>query len=212
MAARIEHTNLRPDATRAEVEATLADAVAFGCMAVCVHPCWVLVLRDAGVPIVTVAGFPLGADRPEVKARAAALAVEDGASEIDMVLNLGALKSGDLAALAADVRAVRRATGGKTLKAILETGLLDAAQAEAAARVAVGEGADFLKTSTGFGPRGATVEDVLLLRRFGRVKASGGIRTFEQAKALVAAGAERLGTSATAAILAGAGREGASGA
>jgi deoxyribose-phosphate aldolase len=153
------------------------------------------------VPIVTVAGFPLGADRAEVKARAAALAADDGASEVDMVVNVGVLKSGDHAAFAADVRAVRRAFAG-TLKAILETGLLDAAQAEAAARIAVAEGADFLKTSTGFGPRGATVEDVLLLRRFGRVKAAGGIRTRAQAVALVAAGAERLGTSATAAILA----------
>ncbi len=174
----------------------------------CVHPCWVPALRGRGLPVVTVAGFPLGADRPETKARAAALALEDGASEIDMVLNLGALKSNDLAAVAKDIRAVRRATAGRVLKVILEMGLLDAAQAEAAARLAVAEGADFLKTSTGFGPRGATVADVLLLRRFGRVKAAGGIRTLEQAKALVAAGAERLGTSATAAIL----KEGASGA
>lgn len=165
-------------------------------------------LRGAGLPIVTVAGFPLGADRPEAKARCAALAIDDGASEIDMVVNLGMLKSNDLAAVAADVRAVRRAIPDGTLKAILETGFLGAAEAEAAARVAVAEGADFLKTSTGFGPRGATVEDVLLLRRFGRVKAAGGIRTFEQAKALVAAGAERLGTSASAVIL----KEGASGA
>lgn len=170
-------------------------------------------LRGASIPIVTVAGFPLGADRAEVKARAAALAVEDGASEIDMVLNLGALKSGDPASVAADVRAVRRAAGGRTLKAILETGLLTRAQTEEAARLAVAEGADFLKTSTGFGPRGATVEDVLLLRRFGRVKAAGGIRTFAQAKALVEAGAERLGASASAAILLGAaGGEGAPGA
>lgn len=194
------------------MEATLADAVALGCRAVCVHPFWVPLLRGAGIPIVTVAGFPLGADRAEVKARAAALAVSDGASEIDMVLNLGALRSKDLAATAADVRAVRRAAGGCTLKVILETGLLDAEETETAARLAVEEGADFLKTSTGFGPRGATVEDVLLLKRFGRVKASGGVRTFEQASALVAAGAERLGTSATAAILRGAGGEGASGA
>jgi len=153
---------------------------------------------------VTVAGFPLGADRAEVKARAAALAIEDGASEIDMVLNLGALKSGDLAAAASDVRAVRRATEGRTLKVILETGLLTRAETEEAARLAVAEGADFLKTSTGFGPRGATVEDVALLRRFGRVKAAGGIRTFAQANALVEAGAERLGASASAAILLGA--------
>jgi deoxyribose-phosphate aldolase len=172
-----------------------------------VHPCWVALLRGAPLAVVTVAGFPLGADRAEVKARAAALAAEDGAGEVDMVINIGAVKSGDLAAAAADVRAVRRALPGRTLKVILETGLLDAAQAAEAARLAIAEGADFLKTSTGFFPRGATVEDVRLLARFGRVKASGGIRTYEQAIALVAAGAERLGASASAAIL-----EGASGA
>ncbi|MCK6459141.1 MAG: deoxyribose-phosphate aldolase, partial [Planctomycetes bacterium] len=184
--------------------AALAEAERLLCRALCVHPCWVSLLRGARIPIVTVAGFPLGADRTEVKAKAAAMALEDGASEIDMVLNLGALKSKDLPAVAADVRAVRRAAAAGVLKVILETGLLGRSEAEEAARVAVGEGADFLKTSTGFGPRGATVEDVLLLRRFGRVKASGGIRTFAQAEALVGAGAERLGASASAAILGGA--------
>jgi len=129
------------------------------------------------------------------------LAAEDGAGEVDMVMNLGAFRSGDHASAAADIRAVRRALPGKVLKVILETGLLTPEEAEAAARLAMAEGADFLKTSTGLGPRGATVEDVLLLKRFGRVKAAGGIRTLEQATALVAAGAERLGTSATAAIL-----------
>jgi deoxyribose-phosphate aldolase len=212
LAGRIEHTLLRPDATRADVEAALSDALRWGCRALCVHPCRVPLVRGAGIPLVTVAGFPLGADRPEVKARAAELALADGADEVDMVLNLGALKSGDLAAAAADVRAVRRALPGRVLKVILETGLLSPAEAEEAARLAVGEGADFLKTSTGYGPRGATIGDVLLLRRFGRVKAAGGIRTFAQATALVAAGAERLGTSATAAILAGRGGEGAPGA
>lgn len=118
-----------------------------------------------------------------------------------MVMNLGAFRSGDHASAAEDIRAVRRALPGKVLKVILETGLLTPEEAEAAARLAMAEGADFLKTSTGLGPRGATVEDVLLLKRFGRVKAAGGIRTLEQATALVAAGAERLGTSATAAIL-----------
>jgi len=186
------------------VEAALAEAEGLSCRALCVHPCWVPHLRGARIPIVTVAGFPLGADRAEVKAKAAAMALEDGASEIDMVLNLGALKSNDLAAVAADVRAVRRAAAAGTLKVILETGLLDRREAGEAARVAVAEGADFLKTSTGFGPRGATVDDVLLLRRFGRVKAAGGIRTFAQASALVEAGADRLGASGSAAILEGA--------
>jgi deoxyribose-phosphate aldolase len=187
-----------------EIEEALGEAGALRCRALCVHPFWVPFVRGHGTPIVTVAGFPLGADRAEVKARAAALAIEDGASEIDMVLNLGALRSGDLASAAADVRAVRRAVPGRVLKVILETGLLGRAEAEEAARLAVAEGADFLKTSTGFGPRGATVEDVRLLARFGRVKAAGGIRTFAQAMVLVDAGAERLGLSASRAVLEGA--------
>ena len=198
---RIEHTLLRPDATRADVERTLADAIAWGCHGVCVQPYWVRALRDAPLPVVSIAGFPFGAAVPAHKAAGAARAVEDGASEIDIVLNLGALKSGDAAAVAADVRAVRRAIPGKTLKVILETGLLTRAETEQAARICMGEGADFLKTCTGYGPRGATVEDVELLRAFGPVKASAGIRTFDQAAALVAAGAARLGTSGTAAIL-----------
>ena len=147
------------------------------------------------------AGFPFGADTKEHKAAGAARAVADGASEIDIVANLGALKSDDLSAFAADIAAVRAAIPGRVLKVILETGLLDPAQLETAARICIEEGADFLKTCTGYGPRGATVEDVTFLKRFGPVKASAGIRTREQAVALVEAGAARLGTSAAAAIL-----------
>ncbi len=180
----------------------MADAMRWGCAAVCVQPYWVPLLRDAPLPVVTVTGFPFGADPKETKAAAAARAVEAGASEIDMVLNLGAFKSGDHHAAAADVAAVRAAVAGRVLKVILETGLLSTGEAEMAARLCVGEGADFLKTSTGYGPRGASVEDVFLLKRFGRVKASAGIRTRAQAEALVAAGAERLGASGTAGILA----------
>jgi len=168
-----------------------------------VHPYWVPHLRGAPLAVVTVAGFPFGAEPKESKAAAAARAVEAGAAEIDMVVNFGALRSGDLHGLAADVAAVRRATAGRVLKTILETGLLSPAETEIAARMAVQEGADFLKTCTGFGPRGVTLEDVKRLRDFGRVKASGGIRTFAQAVALVAAGAERLGTSRTEEVLCG---------
>ena len=165
------------------------------------QPYWVPVLRDAALPVVTVAGFPFGVVPQMTKASAAARAVEAGASEIDMVVNLGALKSGDLHAVSEDVAAVRAAIPGKILKVILETGLLEPTELETAARICVDSGADFLKTSTGFGPRGASVEDVVTLARFGRVKASAGIRTFAQAAALIEAGAERLGASATAAIL-----------
>ncbi|MHC4548766.1 MAG: deoxyribose-phosphate aldolase [Planctomycetota bacterium] len=202
MARRIEHTLLRPEAARTDIELTLSKAVAWGCHGVCVQPYWVALLRDAPLPVISVAGFPFGAEPQENKARAAARAVDDGASEIDIVLNLGALKSGDLAAVAADVAAVRRAIPGRVLKVILETGLLDPAEIATAARICMEEGADFLKTCTGYGPRGATVEDVRVLKAFGPVKAAAGIRTFAQAVALVEAGAARLGTSATSSILA----------
>lgn len=201
LARRIDHTLLTADASRDDVERTLAEAVAWGCFAVCVQPYWVRFLRDAPITVVTVTGFPFGADTPEHKAHGAARAAEDGAGEVDMVLNLGALKSGDVRTVAADVAAVRRALPGRILKVILETGLLDRAETETAARICIEEGANFLKTCTGYGPRGATVEDVGLLKPFGPVKASAGIRTYEAAAALVAAGADRLGTSATRAIL-----------
>lgn len=201
LARRIDHTLLRPDATRAEVEAAAAEAAEWGCFGVCVQPYWVKALADGPAPVISVAGFPFGSDPKENKAGAAARAVWDGAAEIDIVLNLGALKSGDLAEVSADVAAVRAAIPGKVLKVILETGLLAREEMETAARICIDEGADFVKTCTGYGPRGATVEDVEILRAFGPVKASAGIRTYEQAAALVAAGAERLGTSGTAAIL-----------
>jgi deoxyribose-phosphate aldolase len=151
--------------------------------------------------VVSVAGFPFGVERSDPKAAAAARAVEDGASEIDIVLNLGAFKSGDLDATAADVRAVRAAIPSAVLKVILETGLLVRDEIEEAARICVAEGADLLKTCTGYGPRGVTVDDVEVLRPFGAVKASAGIRTRDSAVALIKAGAARLGTSATAGIL-----------
>ena len=175
--------------------------MAWGCHGVCVQPYWVAALKDMPLPVISVAGFPFGADCKEHKAGGAARAADDGAREIDIVLNLGALRSGDLATVAADVAAVRRAIRGLVLKVILETGLLNPAELAVAARICVEEGVDFLKTCTGYGPRGATVADVEMLKVFAPVKASGGIRTREQAIALVEAGAERLGTSATAVIL-----------
>ena len=193
---------MRPDATRADVETALEQAVKWGCFGLCVQPYWVpLVAKHSPLPTVTVSGFPFGAESAEHKAAGAARAVQDGAGEIDIVLNLGALLSGDPAAAAADVAAVRAAIPGRILKVILETGLLRREQIEDAARICMQEGADFLKTCTGYGPRGATIEDVEILRPFGPVKASAGIRTLEQAAALVEAGADRLGTSGTAAIL-----------
>jgi deoxyribose-phosphate aldolase len=175
--------------------------VAWRCHGICVQPYWVATLKHAPLPVISVAGFPFGADAKEHKAGGAARAAHDGASEIDIVLNVGALRSGDLVTVAADVAAVRHAIPELILKVILETGLLNPAELAVAARICVEEGADFLKTCTGYGPRGATVADVSMLKVFAPVKASGGIRTLEQATALVEAGADRLGTSATAAIL-----------
>lgn len=201
IAATIEHTLLRCDASREDVERLLAEAVDWRCHGVCVQPFWVSTLRDAPLPVISVTGFPFGADRADHKAHGASTARDDGAAEIDMVVNVGALKSGDWNAFAADIAAVRKAIPDLVLKTILETGVLTGAERDRAAEIAIAEGVDMLKTSTGYGPRGATVEDVEALVRFGPVKASAGIRTRVQAEALIAAGATRLGTSAAAVIL-----------
>jgi deoxyribose-phosphate aldolase len=203
---------LKPETTEAELAVACDEAVALGIGQLCVQPALVLpaVRRLAGctprVAVVSVAGFPHGASMPEVKAREAALAVEQGAAEVDMVLNRGWLKGGDLARAEADVAAVVRAAAGRPVKVILETAALTPAEARAGCRVAEAAGAAFVKTSTGFGYGGATVEAVRLLAeavggRLG-VKASGGIRTAAAARAMLEAGATRLGTSSAPAILA----------
>ena len=153
------------------------------------------------MPVVSVTGFPFGADRADHKADGARRCAEDGAAEVDMVVNVGAIRMGDWLTFAADIAAVRAAIPDCRLKTILETGALSAAEIQQAAHIAIDEGVDFLKTCTGYGPRGATVDDVLALAPIGPVKASAGIRTRAQAEALVAAGAVRLGTSAAGAIL-----------
>ncbi|MEM8884543.1 MAG: deoxyribose-phosphate aldolase [Planctomycetota bacterium] len=197
----MEHTLLRADATEVDVERLHAEAARWGCFGVCVHPVRVAALAGRGLPVVTVTGVPFGADRPDQKADGARRAEQDGAQEVDMVVAIGAARDGDWSAYAADVRAVRQAIPQLVLKTILETGLLDEAQLREAARIAAAEGVDFLKTSTGYGPRGASVDDVRLLREFGAVKAAGGIRTRADAEAMRAAGATRIGASSTAAIL-----------
>lgn len=211
LAARIDHTLLRPEATPADIDRVCAEALRYGCAAVCVNPIYVAraAARLAGTPVkvATVVGFPLGASLTAAKVAEAALALGQGAQEIDMVLPVGLLKAGELAAVRADLQAVIAVchAAGALCKVILETALLTPEEKVLAARLAVEAGADFVKTSTGFGPGGATVEDVALLRRavgpsIG-VKAAGGIRTAEQAVAMIEAGADRLGTSATVAIL-----------
>jgi deoxyribose-phosphate aldolase len=204
LALLIDQTLLKPQTTVSEIENLCLGARGFGFANVCVNPWHVsrcaALLAGSGVGVCTVVGFPLGANTTEIKAKEAERACADGASEIDMVLNLGAFLSDDHEACVADVTAVVTAVSGEALvKVILETGLLNDVQKEAACSLAVDGGADFVKTSTGFGPGGATAPDVALLRRavgprIG-VKAAGGIRSAEQALELLRAGATRLGTS-----------------
>jgi len=209
LAPFIEHTLLRADATRGEVERHCLEAVEHGLFGVCVSPLYVASARrwvgDA-VRVVTVAGFPLGTSASATKAEEARRGILEGASEVDMVMSIGLAKGADWEAVRADVLAVRRAVPDAVLKVILETGYLDEAAIRRAAEVAVDAGANFLKTSTGFGPRGATVQDVRLLRQTAgvraQVKASGGIRTAAQARSMIEAGAARVGTSNGVAIAA----------
>jgi deoxyribose-phosphate aldolase len=215
LAAMIDHTLLRPEATEAQVVALCQEADSLGTATVCVSPSLVAAAVSAAsrVGVGTVIGFPSGAHRPEIKALEARLAVAEGADELDMVIDLGAALAGDWLAVAADVAAVRRESP-VTLKVILESAALDPDQLVAAAEAALRAGADYLKTSTGFHPAGgATVEAVTTLAGLaadagpgpmGRpvgVKASGGIRDTAAALAMVDAGATRLGCSATRLIL-----------
>jgi deoxyribose-phosphate aldolase len=209
LAGLIDHTLLRADATAAEVERLCEEALEHRFKAVCVNPVHVGlvagILADSGVAPCSVVGFPLGASMPEDKAAEAAGAVRRGADEIDMVIALGALKEGNHAAVRADIAAVRAACRGRILKVIIETCLLDDAQKRLACTLAVEAGADFVKTSTGFSAGGATLADVALMRATVGdsvgVKASGGVRSLEVARALVEAGATRLGTSSGVALV-----------
>lgn len=209
LAALFDHTCLRPDARAADVARLCAEAIRLGCATVCVNPRWVehadAQLTGSRVLVCSVAGFPLGATTALAKATEAERSVRDGAGEIDMVIDLGGLLDGRHASVRADIEAVRSAIGELTLKVILETAMLDAGQIRAACGLAVDAGADFVKTSTGFGPGGATEEAVQLMRECvgpdKGVKASGGIRDLATARRMITAGANRLGTSATVAIL-----------
>lgn len=211
LARLLDHSVLKPETTEREVRAGADVVRALGIGYYCVQPCWVELaagaLAGSGASVVGVIGFPHGADRSEVKARAAALAVADGAAEIDMVQNFGALKSGRAAAVGADIAAVVRAVPATAVKVILETAALTDDEKILACRLACDAGAAFVKTSTGFHPGGgATIGDVRLMRETVGpsvgVKASGGIRSLADARAMLDAGANRLGTSASAAILA----------
>lgn len=217
LASLIDHTILRPDATEADVRKICEEARKYVFASVCVNPYWVPLvareLRGSAVKVCTVVGFPLGATTTANKCSEAAEAIANGATEVDMVLNVGALKSGDLPTVEADIRAVAETChrGGAILKVILETALLTDQQKVAACQAAKQAGADFVKTSTGFAKSGATAADIALMRatvgpHIG-VKASGGIRSYDDLKAMAAAGASRIGASASVQILEQAGQK-----
>jgi deoxyribose-phosphate aldolase len=213
LAGAIDHTLLKPEASAAEIDALCAEAIEHRFASVCVNGTWARrcaeILAGSGVAVCCVVGFPLGASATEVKVYEARRAIEDGACEIDMVLNVGALKSGDREFVRRDIGAVAETCHrlGAKLKVILETALLTDAEKVAACEEARAAGADFVKTSTGFSKGGATARDVALLRAtvgpVMGVKAAGGIRDAEVARAMLAAGATRLGASASVAIVAG---------
>ncbi|MBI5441449.1 MAG: deoxyribose-phosphate aldolase [Deltaproteobacteria bacterium] len=205
----LESTLLVPSARENQVEALCREAAASELFAVCVSPSRVPLalkaLAGTAVKVVSVAGFPLGTQTTRAKVAEISELFEVGAHEVDLVMNVGVFLDGRIASISGEIREARRAAGSGVLKVILETGYLTPAQIREAASLALGAGADFLKTSTGFGPEGARIADVRILRQVAGkrcgVKAAGGIRSFEQAQSLLAAGADRLGTSTAGKLL-----------
>lgn len=211
VAKMIDHTLLKPDASQDQIAQLCFEARKYGFAAVCVNPTHVKLcaqlLKDSSVAVCTVVGFPLGATSPEVKAYEAQQSIDDGASEVDMVINVGALKSKDYALVERDIATVARTchAGRALLKVIIEAALLTDEEKVVACQLAKAAGADYVKTSTGFGPGGATVHDVAIMREavgptLG-VKAAGGIKSYDDAQAMIAAGATRIGASAGVEIL-----------
>jgi deoxyribose-phosphate aldolase len=213
IARYIDHTLLRPDATAEDVRLLCEDTARFGFAAACVASCWASFAREQldrmggeKIPVCVVVGFPFGSASPASKAAEARRAVADGAGEIDAVINVGFLRSDMTELVSSDIAGVVEASHGAVVKIIIETCYLTDVQKVLAGRLIKQSGADFVKTSTGYGPSGARLEDIALLAREVpgiRIKASGGIRTYEQARAFVDAGASRIGTSAGPTIVAG---------
>lgn len=206
VAQMIDHTLLAPEATDAEVQDLINEAARLGTYSICVSPNMLPVTVPEGLHVACVCGFPSGAHKPSVKAVEAARAVEDGAEEVDMVINLGLAKQGDWDGVQEDIAAVRKAIPGKVLKVIIESAVLTDDEIVAACKASEAAGADFVKTSTGFHKAGgASTHAVALMRQTVgdrlSVKASGGIRDAETALAMIEAGANRLGLSASAAVL-----------
>ena len=208
--ARCDHTLLRTDCTAAEIRALCDDAIRFGCASVCIPPAHVAGAKryvNGQMKICTVIGFPNGYNTTAAKVFETEDAVKNGADEIDMVINIGALKSKNLTLVEEDIQAVVEASGDRLVKVIIETCLLTETEKVVACQIAKLAGADFVKTSTGFSTGGATVEDVALMRQVVGpdmgVKASGGTRSYEDAQAMIQAGANRIGTSSGVAIMKG---------
>jgi deoxyribose-phosphate aldolase len=214
LAHMIDHTILKPDASQDQIAQLCYEARKYGFASVCINPTNVKLcaqlLEGSDVLVCTVVGFPLGATPTEVKVFEAQQAIRDGATEVDMVINVGALKSRDYELVERDIASIARAchAGNAILKVIIEAALLTDEEKVIACQLSKVAGADFVKTSTGFGPGGATVEDVALMRRVVGptmgVKAAGGIRTYEDAQKMIAAGASRIGASASVKIIQGA--------
>ncbi|WP_312248591.1 deoxyribose-phosphate aldolase [Streptococcus parasuis] len=212
----IDHTILKPETTQEQVEKILSEAKEYDFASVCVNPTWVSLaaesLKDSDVKVCTVIGFPLGANTSAVKAFETKDAIANGADEIDMVINVGALKAGNDALVLDDIKAVVDASGDKLVKVIIEACLLTDNEKVRACQLSKEAGADYVKTSTGFSTGGATVADVALMRKtvgpdMG-VKASGGARSYEDAIAFIEAGASRIGASSGVAIMNGAQADG----
>ncbi|AGZ22958.1 deoxyribose-phosphate aldolase [Streptococcus suis] len=212
----IDHTILKPETTQEQVEKILAEAKEYDFASVCVNPTWVALaaesLKDSDVKVCTVIGFPLGANTPAVKAFETKDAISNGADEIDMVINIGALKTGNYDLVLEDIKAVVAASGDKLVKVIIEACLLTDDEKVKTCQLSQEAGADYVKTSTGFSTGGATVADVALMRKtvgpdMG-VKASGGARSYEDAIAFIEAGASRIGASSGVAIMNGAQADG----
>ncbi|HFU3980118.1 TPA: deoxyribose-phosphate aldolase [Streptococcus suis] len=212
----IDHTILKPETTQEQVEKILSEAKEYDFASVCVNPTWVSLaaesLKDSDIKVCTVIGFPLGANTSAVKAFETEDAIANGADEIDMVINIGALKAGNDALVLDDIKAVVDASGDKLVKVIIEACLLTDDEKVRACQLSKEAGADYVKTSTGFSTGGATVADVALMRKtvgpdMG-VKASGGARSYEDAIAFIEAGASRIGASSGVAIMNGAQADG----
>ena len=210
MAKAIDHTVLKPDARHSDLDILAQEAMTHGFGAVCVNSCHVKrvydILKDSPVHVCAVVGFPLGAAHTKAKVCEAEAAIEDGAMELDMVLNIGALKSGDFKTAQSDIQEIRQAVGSDIiLKVIIETCLLTEKEKMLACKIALSANADFVKTSTGFSSGGATLKDIRLMKQTVgdtmQVKASGGIKDWDIAAAMIQAGASRIGTSSGVTIL-----------